>query len=291
MNWVLVHAIYAPLVTGIPLAVVGIVAWVARCDARAAGRRLELPGGEITRLVVLTLPIWIGFWVWIGVDRAAFAAGERGAILGATEIGASLLLFWCLGAPTLGKVSAAARRSVADPARGTRSRRCASLKPRRISDHLPWPILSLPFLLCGTTLVLLGMRIYAAAGQERRIFLPSLLACVALGFVLLYAAWIREEVRGPRALSGEADEREQSDLDSAVHRRVRAIFALQTLLAAFFSIMALFVFELDWRSIASGALIVLGGIASAVIGVIGCALAISSKINERWLNVLARQIH
>ena len=105
------------------------------------------------------------------------------------------------------------------------------------------------------------------------------------------AAWIREEVRGPRALSGTPDDGERKSMEASIHRRVRAIFALQTLLAAFFSIMALFVFELDWRSIASDIVIVLGGIASAVIGVVGCALAISSRINERWLNVLVRQIH
>jgi hypothetical protein len=102
--------------------------------------------------------------------------------------------------------------------------------------------------------------------------MPIACAVVALVFLVLYEAWIQGLVTGP-AIENSVDSR------SARLRWVRLVFVAEAVLVVTFVGLSHALLDLDWRSNAAW-----GGVLSliaAALGVVGCALALSSDLVTR----------
>ena len=140
--------------------------------------------------------------------------------------------------------------------------RTALLLPRRLEAYVPLWARSASFvaglgLLCWVT-----VRFATAAG-------PRMMAVgftfAAITFFALYEIWMRQEVFSVRAAS-----------DDDRRRRVRAIFAAQAFLLSAFLIMA---------ALSTGTWpgLVPLGVAGSIAGGLGCAFALSTGVQERYL--------
>lgn len=138
--------------------------------------------------------------------------------------------------------------------------RTASLEPRRVRDYLPIPLRAA---MAMAALGALAWVIDAAQTSEPRRMLFTFTA-VALTFFLLYETWLRQEIFEVRA----RDERDR-------RRRVRTIFAAQTVLTISFLILAALSIHRELR--------VPIAVAATLIGVPGCALALSTGVQQRYL--------
>jgi hypothetical protein len=155
--------------------------------------------------------------------------------------------------------------------------RAASLAPRRHHHFLPWFWRILLFGATTAGLAAFAWRITTSSPGDRRLFMPIAFALVAIVFLYLYEAWIHALVKGPVV----------SDSTDATHTRRRLIhmvFATESVLVISFLAGAHVLLTLDWTVHASGAAMV--GVAGSVLGVIGCALALSSDLITRQYRVI-----
>ena len=164
-----------------------------------------------------------------------------------------VILFAGFGFPVTQAIEKAAKARLTEPAVRT-----ASLVPRRVSMYVPLPL----------RVVSIAATLAACAWVAMRATPAIMLVGYAFGgltFFGLYEVWMRQEVAGVRAR--DEDDRRQ---------RVRAIFAAQTVLTLSFLSMAALSAG-NWPGLLP--LAVMGGI----IGSIGCALALSTDIQQRYL--------
>lgn len=148
--------------------------------------------------------------------------------------------------------------------------RVASLKPRELRSHLPFAPRLVPYALAAVGLTAFVYQLLQPMNGRR----PFVAVAFALGgvvFLLLYEAWMREEVSGGQADGGRTA--------AEIHRRVRGIFAMQTALVTISLVAANVLVVLDWTRHAE--LAVLVALAAAVAGIIGCANALASGLTGR----------
>lgn len=140
--------------------------------------------------------------------------------------------------------------------------RTASLLPRHLGTYVP-----LWIRLTGVAFVLalLAWVVLRAATSSSPVFMLCGFAIAALTFFGLYESWMRQEVFSVRA-------RDEDDRQ----RRVRAVFAAQIFLALVFLLMA-------GLSVGSWPGLPALGVTAAIIGGTGCAFALSTAIQERYL--------
>ena len=161
-----------------------------------------------------------------------------------------------------------AARPAREVATNTRS---ASLRPRRLNDHVRVIWRLVPVTITVASLATFAWRL-SVPGPDRRLLLPAAFALAAPVFIWLYEVWMREEVSG-----GSADgdpSREASRLT-----KVRLIFAAELTLVLWLTLSGHALLDLDWAAPRPWAGVVV--VTSAVLGIAGCALAVSSDLARR----------
>jgi hypothetical protein len=104
------------------------------------------------------------------------------------------------------------------------------------------------------------------------LFLPVAFALIASTFLWLYEAWIHGLVTGPTVP-------DSNDADQERRRSIRMVFASEFILVTGFLALAHGLLDLDWT--ARGAWGAIAAVGGGVLGVIGCALALSSDLITR----------
>ena len=150
------------------------------------------------------------------------------------------------------------------------SRRAADLAPRRMSDYLAWPWRILPVGTVVAGLALMAWRL-ADPVAHRRLVVPLTLAFAAFVFVWLYETWIYQLVSGGTVPDGNSAARRQ--------RLVRLVFGAELILVAVCVPVAHVLLDVDW--VARPAYAIGLSLAAALVGVSGCALALSSDLARR----------
>ncbi len=242
-----------------PWFVVLIALEVARRHARLFDGAFPTPPG-VARLGALTL---VGCAATTG---AAFVLEPPSLVLGAIEVLCFLVLA-VAGLRVLGAVHEASRPA-REVATNTRS---ASLRPRRLNDHVRVIWRLVPVTITVASLATFAWRL-SVPGPDRRLLLPAAFALAAPVFIWLYEVWMREEVSG-----GSADgdpSREASRLT-----KVRLIFAAELTLVLWLTLAGHALLDLDWAAPRPWAGVVV--VTSAVLGIAGCALAVSSDLARR----------
>ena len=142
--------------------------------------------------------------------------------------------------------------------------RTATLEPRHVVNYLPlaWRVADVV-----VTLACLGWVIEVARTSSPR-FMLFAYSGIGITFYLLYEAWIRQEVFEVRA-------REEKDR----RRRVRFIFVAQIILTISFLALAALSLRAEPGRVALG-------VAATLIGTPGCALALSTGVQRRYLEAL-----
>ena len=165
------------------------------------------------------------------------------------------------------------------PAREIAStKRAASLEPRAVGRYLPWSLRLVPWavVIAGGATFLSRL---ANPSADRRLLVPVALAAAAAVLLALYAAWIHDVGASP-ALPGPGGTEPESERARHVHR----LWALELVLVSALLGGAHALLDLDWTLDAPwGAAVVL---VAAVMGIVGCALAVASRL-ERRSHVLA----
>jgi hypothetical protein len=208
--------------------------------------RLTLVAVAVACVLALTLPapsIWMGAF-----DLAVFA------VLAAVGLKA-------LGA--IDDISRPAREAGA-PVRE------ASLRPRRLSDYVPVTWHGLLLLGQGAALAVFAWRLFLPA-PDRRLWVPVMFALAAPVFTWLYEVWMRDLVSGGHVVGG--------DVELNRRRRIRQVFAVEATLAIVCLSIAHALLNLNW--VQDGAWATGLSLAGAVVGVVGCALAVSSELARR----------
>ena len=255
-RWSIAAALFS---AATPWFVVRIPLAVARRHARGVGVAFPTPPG-VARLGALTL---VGCAATIG---AAFVLAPPSLALGAIE------LLWFLVLAVVGLRVLGGVREVSRPAREVAANtRSASLRPRRLNDQvrLIWRLVPLTFAAAGVALFAWRLSL---PGPDRRLLLPTAFALAAPVFVWLYEVWMREEVSGGSV--NDDPSREGSRLT-----KVRLIFAGELTLALWLTLAGHALLDLDWTAPRPWAGFVIA--ASAVLGIAGCALALSSDLARR----------
>ena len=184
---------------------------------------------------------------------------------GAVDIGAFA------GLSIMAVQALAAIDEVSRPSREVQDvQRTASLWPRRLKNYLSLPWRLAPFAVAAFGLALLAWRV-SMRGPNRP-WVPIGFILVAPIFLWLCEVWMRNEVSG-----GSADC--LSDAEDRRGRRVREIFAMELTLLVGLVGLGHALLYLDWST--HGPFGVAGSLAGAVLGVVGCALALSSELSHR----------
>jgi hypothetical protein len=167
--------------------------------------------------------------------------------------------------------------------------RRASLRPRRLRDHVSARLLAVPYGVAVSGLGLLVLQLSRSVTGERRLFAPLAHAAVGVVFLLLYAAWLKDEARGGQVLGVERDETEvEAQAARETRARVRRIYAAQLALVAAFAVLSNVVAGLDWSASGTRVAVALSGLLAAPVGVLGCAFALSSGASRRQLTLAER---
>jgi hypothetical protein len=240
--------------TSTPWLVVAIVRGQAGLTPQASASK------SLRQLRLLTIPVMmlalVGVWLsssqpWISIfNFTAFA----------------LLAFF--GARALGELDAESRHlRIVETLERT-----ASLKPRRASDYLPWQLRACTYAIVIIGLTLFVLRLFSP-DSERQLLVPSVYAFASLPFLLLYEVWIQQVTTGP-AISVETS-------SARTRQLVRRIFAAELILVIVCVAVGHVLLGLSWTEHGTfGATL---GLVAGVIGIIGCALALSSAfIGKRY---------
>lgn len=245
-----------------PWAVVRVALAVARRQAQSAAVPFRTPA-SVTRLGALTLV------ATVAAVAAVWTLAPRSPLAGAIDL-ACFIVGAGFGLWALGDVHEASR-----PAREvTSATRTASLRPRRLSEHVPvaWRLVSGSIALAGLALLAVRLSSPGPPIAERRLLVPVVLVLAAAVFLWLYEVWMRQEVAAG-AVTGLPPS------DAGRGTRVRLIFAAELALVLCLTLAGHALLDVDWRLPQSWAGFVLFG--SALIGIAGCALAVSSELARR----------
>lgn len=157
------------------------------------------------------------------------------------------------------------------------STRTASLVSRRCSHFLPSSWRALLFGGAVTGLGFFAWRATLSATVDRRLLVPDAFALAALVFLGLYEAWIHALVTGPAVPdSGDSNHRRQ--------KAIRLVFTTQAVLVTVFLVLAHGLLDVDWS--ANGGWATLMWVTGALLGVVGCALALASElITRRYVSI------
>lgn len=111
-----------------------------------------------------------------------------------------------------------------------------------------------------------------AEGHGRSVCLKEVACQYFREGVWLYEMWMRQVVLGGETSdAGNADQRR--------HHAARRVFIVEVVLVCGFLVLAHALLDLDWQSHALWGAI--GALAGAGLGVVGCALALSSTLAQR----------
>jgi hypothetical protein len=282
MSWIVLQSMYVALVTGTPLLVAGLIAATARHEVASLEPSLPPEGRAPRALLLATLASWAVFGVWFAADPRGLAVHRHDLQIAAAELMGFVFLA-ALALASIRKTVSKARRIVTEVAgvSGKRARH-ASLAPRRLTDCLPWPLIGAPYLLAALCASLLAWRFAGFGSRPDRPFIPLGLALAGTVFLLLYGAWLRDESREAQPL--EASPRADIEALDRRQRRTRAIFVAQLVLVAVFFASALVLS--NWSNPIGFPMGVLSLLAAGLVGVLGCALAMSSGVGRRYLETI-----
>ena len=184
---------------------------------------------------------------------------------------ADLLGFAVLSAiawPSLSEVDRRSRagRDIDNPSR------VASLRPRRVSDHLSPLFQAVPILIAMVGAVVMAVRVATPASSGQRRLIPILFVVSAVVFLVLYHRWIDQEVTGAQVADAPSS-------DALRHQRVQSIFAWQVALVIGLTTVGHLLLSVNWVSNPAWAMTcaLIGG----VFGVVGCARALTSDLHAQ----------
>ncbi len=152
----------------------------------------------------------------------------------------------------------------------TTSIREARLRARHISDYLPFVWRAILFVATIAGLGLFAQRL-ATPFAGRQPLVPIVFALSAPLFLLLYETWMKELATGART----ADEK----LEAHRRRMVRRVFGVEVLLVSTLLCVGHALLNANW--VAEGILISAAIVGAGCLGIVGCALALSSKFIQR----------
>ena len=250
----------ACIAVGTPWIVVRLALGIASAHASAVGVPMTPPPAvaRLTRATLVVLPL---------VTACGWLLAPPSLLMGALDVGAFILLSF-IGFPALQRID-----QESAPARTVKSaERLASLRPRRLDQYLPLPMRLLPFIVTGLGVILLGWRL--TTPMTDRLLVPVAFILSAPIFVWLYEVCMRADVSG-----GEVIGVDESAADGSRRRRVRKIFAIELTLALGLMTAGHTLLGSDWSR--DGAWVALASLAGAVLGVLGCAFAVSSELGRR----------
>lgn len=283
LRWIPMLLAFVTLVT--PSLVVAIVLARARAEAAVLGRAVGEDRSLRVQMWVATGIAVLALAVWFLVDREGFARNARAPELAIAELLAFLALAVFFALPSLRQIEREAAAAL-ESLEGEDPVRHASLVSRSPWSYLKGPRRMLPGVLAAVGLASLALRLGAPSG-ERRILVPLGFAFAAVVLLFLYETWLREETRSPQRLTCPEEEPRAEGIRG---RRLRAIQAAELLLVALLLGLAHLLLDVDWASPA-GRLVAAGGtLLGALVGIAGCALAISSqwRANAISATVVAR---
>jgi hypothetical protein len=246
----------ACIAAGTPWLVTRIALAVASRHAASVDLPFPVPRavGHLSRATLVGLPL---------VVAAAFRLAPPSLLMGAID-GLAFAVLAAFGLRALGAIDAASR-----PARDVRAaERTASLQPRRLGQYAPLSIRLVPMAIAALAVAGLGWRLEDVPGN--RLLVPATSILAAPIFLWLYETWMRNEI------SGDAGGR---DADSRRRRRVRQILVAEVVLVTGLSGIGHALLGLDRNE--QSLLFTIGTVASSLLGVIGCALALSSDLARR----------
>ena len=242
-----------------PWCVVRIVLTVATRHARSVGASLARPVKLrwMSRATAVALVAAAAAGVWFKPPSLGMAAVDWALFAGLAIVALR----------TLGELAEAARPSV----EATESVRVASLQLRRLSDDLPPFWRTTLFTVAALALASFAWRLMLP-GPDRRLLAPIAFAMFPVVFAWLYEVWMRD-----LAVGGESPT--QGDAAAARRRRIRAVFAIEAVLVVGCLAVAHALLDVDWNH--HGAWGAAAALLGASVGVIGCALVISSGLARR----------
>ena len=242
-----------------PWCVVRIVLTVATRHARSVSASLARPAtmGLMNRATAVALVAAAFAGVWLRPPSLGMAAVDW----------ALFAVLAIVALTTLGQLAEAARPLV----EATESVRVASLQPRRLSDYLPPFWRATLFTVAGLALASFAWRLMLP-GPDRRLLLPIAFAMFHAVFAWLYEVWLRD-----LAVGGESPT--QGDAAAARRRKIRAVFAVEAVLVVGCLAVAHALLDVDWNH--HGAWGAAAALLGASVGVVGCALLISSGLARR----------
>ena len=154
--------------------------------------------------------------------------------------------------------------------------RVASLRPRRVSEYLPPLFRAVPFLIATAGAVIMAVRVSTPVGLGERRLIPIMFVLSAVVFLLLYHRWIDQEVTGAQVADPPTS-------DATRHQRIQSIYVWQVALVVGLTTLGHLLLNVNWVSgpVWSQALAMTGALAGGVLGVIGCARALTSDLHAR----------
>jgi hypothetical protein len=146
----------------------------------------------------------------------------------------------------------------------------ASLRARRLSDYLPFALRGIVFAATIVGLGLFAIRV-ATPVSGRHLLVPVVFALSAPVFLMLYEVWMKDLATGGRS----ADD----NLDTVRQRIVRKVFGVEVLLVSTLLGVAHALLNANWET--QGAWISAAIVVAGSVGIVGCALALSSSFIKR----------
>jgi hypothetical protein len=252
---------------------VAMTPWIVVHIALAAANRQVLAVGQpvprigpivlLGRATAMAALVVAGFAVSLPARSATMAVIDGVVFVGLSAMAISALR-------DLDKATQAARH--VDSAS-----RAASLVARRRHHYLPSYWRLLPFGVTIAGLALFAWRITIPPSGDRRLFVPTAFALISTVYLWLYETWIHNVVTGPTVPDA-------GDVNAARRRSVRRVFAIEVILVTGLLALAHVLLDLDWTLTAAWAAI--ASVAGGVLGVIGCAFALSSDLSSRRYRVI-----
>jgi hypothetical protein len=245
---------------GTPWLVVQVALTIATRHATEVGAPFPAPRAvsRLSRATLLALPV---------VVAAAFLQPPPSLAMSAIDAGAFALLA-VYGLRALAAIDTASRSARDVPV----AERTASLRPRRLAQYVPLPLRLVPFVVTAMGLLALWWRIGGVALD--RPMMPVTFILSTPVFLWLYEAWMRDEISGQASVGDD-----EHTADDRRRRRIRQILLMEAILTAGLIGVGHSLLGLDWTQ--HGVPVILGVITGSILGVTGCALALSSDLNRR----------
>ena len=146
----------------------------------------------------------------------------------------------------------------------------ASLRARHLSDYLPFAWRAIVFAATIVGLGVFAMRL-ATPVPGRNLVVPIVFALSTPLFLMLYEVWMKELATGGRAADDDLDEQRQ--------RIIRKVFGVEVLLVTIPLGVAHALLNANWDT--QGAWVSVAIVVAGCVGIVGCALALSSSFIKR----------